>query len=618
MQFKDPNNRPVVEPPDLDGIPSYARRFAHWVLWKFDWNEDSWAKVLYDAHTMKRAASDDPKTWGTFDEVAQIYRNQSRDFDGIGFVFSVDSDDLCGIDFDNCVDGGAIEPERDAWVEKFNSYTELSVSGSGLHVIVRGVWGKGRRRKNPDLEVYDRLRYFTFSGRVWGAEKKIRWCQSELEVFKSEMFPDPIVVDSRPAPIDVGKSTEELLRSAFTSANGDSIFRLYQGHVGDYGDDDSAADLALCSKLAFWTGGNPTILDQMFRGSRLYREKWDKRHSSDGRTYGQMTIDKALASCTTYYSGNGLKSGTNPSVEQPQETPTRGIYRVSDLREKVLQLYQTGRKSGEHPGWEGLASLYTIKKKQFTVFTGIPGSGKTAVLDNLLVNLSIGSGWRHAVCSVENQPLEDHLSTLLEIYAGEPFSPGPTPRMTKDMVERGLDWFEKHFFFVLPDESERTLNGIISLVNELDVDGVVIDPWNELEHRRPPQMTETEYVSQSLSKMRHHARLHDQHWWLVAHPTKLQKDKSTGKYLVPTLYDIAGSAHFRNKADFGLVVWRDAEDPQSPSTVFVQKVRFRWCGQLGQCDLYFDRVTGRYSETPNVFPMRSAADWVGERYEESA
>jgi twinkle protein len=268
---------------------------------------------------------------------------------------------------------------------------------------------------------------------------------------------------------------------------------------------------------------------------------------------------------------------------------------------------------------DGLADFYTIKKKQFTVLTGIPGAGKSAFLDCMLVNLALRSGWKFAVTSVENQPLEDHLSVLLEIYAGQPFSEGPTSRMSLSTVNKSLDWFQEHFYFVLPDEQDRTLGGIISLVNELEVDGVVVDPWNELEHRRPAQMTETEYVSQALSRMRHHARLHDQHWWLVAHPTKLQKDKSTGKYLVPTLYDIAGSAHFRNKADFGLVVWRDADVENGPSTVFVQKVRFRWCGKLGQCDLYFDRVTGRFSEQPRVFPIGDHRnEWIGQAYEETA
>lgn len=611
MNFKDRTIRPTVEPPNIDGIPSYVQRFPHWVLWRFDWSSEAsqWAKVLYDAKTFNRAASDDQKTWVSFADVVQAYREQADKFDGIGFVFST-KDDLCGIDFDNCIHDGELLEGRSEWLDKFDSYTEFSVSSTGVHVIVRGTWGKGRRRKDPDVEVYDRLRYFTFSGRVLGTPRKVGWRQEELEFFKAELFPEP-KEQPKSQPVSVNFSTNELLNRAFKSANGDSIERLYQGMIGEYGGDDSAADLALCSKLAFWSGGNPVVLDEMFRGSRLYREKWNKRHASDGRTYGQMTIDKALSSCTQFYSGNGDR----PATETKEQSLAPGIFRVSDLRSSLYKLYETGRQAGENPGWESLNTLYTIKRKQFTVLTGIPGSGKSAFLDSLLINLAITANWTFAICSVENQPIEDHLSVLLEIHTGQPFSDGPTPRMTQSTMERSLDWFEKHFVFVLPDEDRRTLPGIIELVNEVRPDGVVVDPWNELEHRRPPNMNETEYVSQQLSKMRHQARLNDQHWWLVAHPTKLHKDKNTQKYVVPTLYDIAGSAHFRNKADFGLVVWRDAEDQAAPTTIYVQKVRFRWCGQLGQCDLYFDRVTGRYSEMPGNFGLPRKTEWVGAKYE---
>lgn len=543
MKYSNPNSRPSVEPPNIDGIPNHLRRFPHWVLWRFDWVEDSWAKVLYDPISNRRAATDDKSTWGSFELVVRLYSEQQDQFDGIGFVFSLE-DDLCGIDFDDCVHGGELLEGRSEWLEKFNSYTELSVSGTGLHVIVRGTWGKGRRRKDPDVEVYDRLRYFTVSGRSLGEQKQIRWRQSELEEFKAALFPE-VEKQSRVLPsIAVTKSTDELLQQAFISQNGDSIKNLYYGSTSDYGGDDSAADLALCSKLAFWSQGNPAVLDEMFRGSRLYREKWDKRHSADGRTYGQMTIDKALSSCTTFYSRNGnYKTVSNANVtttETVNAGAPSGIYRVSDLRSNLYKLYESGRQGGEYPGWTGLAKLYSIKKRQFTVITGIPGAGKSAFLDTLLMNLAVRVDWKFAVCSVENQPLEDHLSVLLEIFTGQPFSDGPTPRMDHNTMERALEFMEDHFVFVLPDEDKRTLPGIIELVNEVEADGVVVDPWNELEHRRPPNMTETEYVSQELSKMRQQARTKNQHWWLVAHPTKLQKDKGTGRYHVPTLYDISG------------------------------------------------------------------------------
>jgi hypothetical protein len=597
--FKDPNNRPQVDAPNVGEIPSYVKKFDHWILWRFDWTGDSWAKVPYDPKTLDRARSDTPSTWDSFDSTVTIYFSNQKEFDGIGFVFSLQHDDLCGIDFDNCIDvHGEIDAAKSEWINKLDSYTELSVSGTGAHVIVRGASGAGLKRN--DIEIYDRGRYFTFTGRSWhNPAKAIRWRQPQIEQLRETLAP-PVKPQERRTPIEVTDSVDELLRKAFAAKNGDSIFSLYQGRIDDYANDDSAADLALCSKLAFWSGGNRQVLDEMFRGSKLFRDKWDKRHSSDGRTYGQMTIDKALDQCAEFYTRGAAKVVHSTTEETPLAAPSSGIYRVRDLKDKVFRLYERGRQRGEHPGWDNLAKLYTVKKRQFTVLTGIPGSGKTAVLDAMLINLAFKSKWRTAVCSVENQPIEDHLSVLLEIYAGLPFNDGPSVRMDRTTVEESLDWFDKHFVFVLPDESERTLNGVMSLVDELDVDGVVVDPWNELEHRRPPQMTETEYVSQSLSKMRAYARTHNQHWWLVAHPTKLQKDKNSGKYHVPTLYDISGSAHFRNKADMGVVVWRDAEIPDSPTTIFVQKVRFRWCGEVDKQSCQWNRKKRKQHEGTNL------------------
>ena len=624
--FKDPNVRPQVEPPDLDMIPDYVKALPHWVLWRFDWNvsTEQWAKVPYSPKTLSFARSNDKQTWIDFDSLREVYIDNQVAFDGVGFVFTGD-DDLCGVDFDNCVvDTGSdfeVSEKVLAWVGLLDSYTELSVTGTGLHVILRGVIGGGRKDNKTNVEIYDRVRYFAFSGRSWHENPRlINWRQSQLDNFKSLIFPDrePNAETKKRPPVNVQQSTDELLRLAFSSKNGDSVFRLYQGRIDDYDGDDSAADLALCSKLAFWSGGDIHLLDEMFRGSRLYRDKWDKKHSADGRTYGEMTLEKAMANCSTffgqehdyynasYYKANGNRhngNGHTPSVDESDDTKTDevkqrpGIYRVRDLRDKVFELFEKGRQPGELPGWRNLNDLYTVKRKQFTVITGVPGAGKSAFLDCLIMNLASNSSWRFAITSVENQPIEDHISVLSEIYTGMPFNKGERPRMSFQLLDESLKWFDEHFIFVLPEEEYRTLPGIIELVDYLSVDGVVVDPWNELEHRRPPMMSETEYISRELSRMRYYARQHDQHWWLVAHPTKLQKDKE-GRYVVPTLYDISGSAHFRNKADMGLVVYRDdTETDDAPSTIFIQKVRFRWCGKRGQCSLYYNRVTGQFFES---------------------
>lgn len=278
----------------------------------------------------------------------------------------------------------------------------------------------------------------------------------------------------------------------------------------------------------------------------------------------------------------------------------KGIYEVADISSLIDELYEQGLTAGASTGWSKLDEFYTVKRGQWTVITGMPSMGKSAFLDAMLVNLALQHGWKFAVCSPENQPLQRHAAGLMEIWAGQPFARGFMARMDRETKDAAKAWLAGHFTFILPDEADCTLPGILDLVAEAKdrhtLDGVIIDPWNELEHRRPGAMSETEYTSQALSKMRRFARFENVHLWLVAHPTKLQKDPKTQTYPVPNLYDISGSAHFRNKADMGISVWRDMQNERSATEIHIQKVRFKECGLVGMCSLYFDRKTGRYGE----------------------
>lgn len=297
-----------------------------------------------------------------------------------------------------------------------------------------------------------------------------------------------------------------------------------------------------------------------------------------------------------------------------------GIYSVKDLSDAVDQLYETGLTAGASTGWRELDKLYTVKRGQWSIVSGIPSHGKSSWLDALLVNLAMQHGWKFCICSPENQPIQRHIASLMSQWAGEPFSSGYLNQMSVATKEQAKAWVDEHFIFVLPLSQDFTVEGVLDLASEVrarrPVDGVIIDPWNELEHKRPAGMSETEYVSQSLTFMRRYSRAQDIHLWLVVHPTKLQKDQRTGNYPVPTLYDCHGSAHFRNKADMGVIVWRDLTDESQPTEIHVQKVRFRECGNIGKAELYFDKVTGRFSEEARVYRSASKpGQWVGSEYE---
>jgi twinkle protein len=285
--------------------------------------------------------------------------------------------------------------------------------------------------------------------------------------------------------------------------------------------------------------------------------------------------------------------------------PITGLYPPDAYFEDVWALFAKGQKRGLRTGFAELDKYMTIAAGQLSLVTGIPNHGKSEFIDALTVNLAHdrdndpdAQPWVTALCSFENQP-GDHIVKLAEKHIGAPFWEGPTrARMTEFELQGALDWVEQHYVFIRTEENvAATIDWILekarAAVFRYGATGLVIDPYNEIEHQRPAGMTETEYVSQLLAKLKRFGPNHGVHVWIVAHPVKMQRDKD-GVMPAPTLYDVSGSANWLNKCDVGIVVHRDYET--SKAQIYVQKVRDKWVGQQGEVTLNYDRATGRYSQ----------------------
>jgi twinkle protein len=278
----------------------------------------------------------------------------------------------------------------------------------------------------------------------------------------------------------------------------------------------------------------------------------------------------------------------------------------AEIREKVVSLWKSGGlPKGDSTGWPSLDNLYTVGMSQWTLVTGTPNSGKSEFVDALMVNLAKRGNWKFWIYSPENQPLELHHAKIIEKYIGKPFNPGPNQRIDEDDLDAAETWMDGKFIFCKPNKPD--ILSILDESGELATRytqgkmGIVIDPWNFLEHHRPTHLSETEYVSQTLSHVIERVRAYKIHLWLIAHPAKMQKDRD-GKYPVPTPRDVSGSAHFWNKADNCLTVHRDQAEGSQDVDIHCQKVRWKHIGRIGVTTLRYDRVTGRYSE-----PLRVAA-----------
>jgi putative DNA primase/helicase len=294
--------------------PGELRTADQFVCWREEDRDGDITKVPYSVHG-GRASSTNPKTWAPFE--AAIAYAEEHSMSGVGFVFTED-DPYAGIDIDKCrnAETGEIEPWAWKIVAALDSYTEVSPSGTGLHVFVKATLPGPNNRKGP-VEMYESGRYFTLTGEhLGGSPTEIHERQDVLErlyrhVFKVEKASSTTNGHKlRSASLDVGD--EDLLALAKQAKNGEKFSRLWRGDTSDYGGDDSRADLALSSLLAFWTDGDTARMDHLFRQSGLYRDKWN-RHD-----YRERTFNKVLEGRTEFYQP-GEKASVNGNGSQPKK-----------------------------------------------------------------------------------------------------------------------------------------------------------------------------------------------------------------------------------------------------------------------------------------------------------
>jgi hypothetical protein len=321
---------PTMAPVSVDTIPLLLRTIPQWLVWKYETRDgDKPTKVPYSPLTTKHAAVNKPETWSTFNAAMQ-HRDTDPAQWGIGFVITPTTG-LVGLDLDHCLDpfSGELEPWAQEIVTAIASYTEVSPSGEGLRIWTKGTLPPGRRRKGG-LEMYDCGRYLTVTGaHVAETPAIIEERTDAVAAIHARFIAEPAPV-AAPAPQSApvaqpSMSDAKLLQKARSAKNGAQFAALYDHGQGT--EDDSANDLSLCNFLAYWTGKDSARMDRLFRASKFYREKWDKRHSGDGRTYGAMTLQQAIADTVNVYDPQAYREAhaqRQPPAAYPGSDPTPG------------------------------------------------------------------------------------------------------------------------------------------------------------------------------------------------------------------------------------------------------------------------------------------------------
>lgn len=272
-----------------------------------------------------------------------------------------------------------------------------------------------------------------------------------------------------------------------------------------------------------------------------------------------------------------------------------GIFTADDLYHPVMELYQGKTHKQYTTGFESLDKIYKIVKPCFTVITGTPNSGKSSLTYDIIMHLARTENMKFIIFSPEHS-LSLNFKRLAEKYIRKPFDTMFNNRMSEVELGKALVFIQKHFFFIDKTADSPDIDWILErcyyLAEKEKIDGVLLDPYNEISPIRSTSLREDEHISLVISKIKRFNRETNTLSFLVAHPNK-QIRNPDGKFVVDSLYSISGSAHFNNKADIGIIVTRDFE--LSQTDVRIAKVReIDVYGNIGSVILKFNPVTRCY------------------------
>jgi twinkle protein len=242
-------------------------------------------------------------------------------------------------------------------------------------------------------------------------------------------------------------------------------------------------------------------------------------------------------------------------------------------------------------GFPGLKDHWKLREGDLAVVSGVPSAGKTTVVNVIACMMAMRHHWPVVFASFEQVPQRDHRRFLRTWFNGK-----LAAHQTLEEIDKADAWINQNFLFVVPgDDDEPTFEWVLERLSTAVIrHGVkvcIIDPWNELSHERG-ELSGTDYIGFALRNLKRFARKHRVIVIVVAHPMKLRR-LDNGRFPIPCLYDIADSAHWKNRPDIGVIVHRETEDL---TLVRVEKVRYQdEIGSPGDIYVSYDWTRASFS-----------------------
>jgi len=315
-----------------------------------------------------------------------------------------------------------------------------------------------------------------------------------------------------------------------------------------------------------------------------------KSHQTHGN--GPNFAPKDFNEVLVHFGKEALKS----LVLSSQEVPVDGILYLEDVFQSMLENFRKGIILGESTRFGEMDAYFRWKKGDINLCTGYANAGKSTFMLQLMLTKSIWDGWRWAIFSPENYPANDFYDDLVEMYVGKRLE----DCKEEDYI-KACEFIGKHIFFVYPEDEhdiESVHEKFRHLILKKGLDGVMIDPFNQLDSMQKAYQREDQYLSSVLKDIKRFALLNGISYNIVAHP-KSPSYKEDRSLPVADMYDLAGGAMWGNKVDQIISYYRPRfhEDKNSKEVqIYIQKVkRKRTGGQLGHFDLFLDWKTKRFA-----------------------
>jgi replicative DNA helicase len=288
------------------------------------------------------------------------------------------------------------------------------------------------------------------------------------------------------------------------------------------------------------------------------------------------------------------------SDEEKKAQLRMGYQQVVDVREKIVSIYEQGRVGVKGVGIAELDMIFKMMRKELTVIAGYPNMGKSTLWRWYLLLRALLFDEKYAIFAPEDDPSEEFFMELLEICCGCNCDKNSSDRPNRMVIDRWLDFLDSHFFFVNTPDSSPTVKQakeiFLELVVSKGVDGIVIDPFNQLAHDyRDFGGRDDKYLEFILADLSRFAKNNDIYLNVIAHPPKPPHGEEEKP---PTIFQIAGGQMWANKSDNILTYhrpYKNDRDRSNECLVESGKIRKqKLVGQCGRVDFVYDRRSRRY------------------------